>query len=192
MSNGELLEEMQGCDSHHLKGSEAFTLRGNDTGLTVLEFWRWYYSDLLDNKARVAEYLLLKALGFSGANDSRFWSPHNVIYKGSRIEIRTAAYMKSSNDDEPSDKHIRHIDIRAKDCQAYLFCLLPGKTKETADPLILDNWEFYIIPAWYLELECGKNITITMSKVRRLVKLSRYGSIKEEIDKVILEMSPQM
>ena len=139
----------------------------------------------------MAEYLVLKALGFSGANDSRFWSPHNVIYKGSRIEIRTAAYMKSSNDDEPSDKHIRHIDIRAKDCQAYLFCLLPGKTKETADPLILDNWEFYIIPTWYLELECGKNITITMSKVRRLVKKANYEDLKNSVDIAIKQSNPR-
>ena len=178
--------------SNHLNGGETFWQSGKETDLTVLEFWRWYYSDLLDNKARVAEYLVSKALGFTEASDSGFWAPHSIVYIGKRIEIRTAAYMKSTADDEPSDKHIRHIDIRAKDCQAYLFCLLPGKTKETADPLILDNWEFYVIPTWYLELECGNNTTITMSKVRRLVKQSTYEGLKRNIEHAISKVNPKL
>ena len=41
--------------SNHLNGGETFWQSGKETDLTVLEFWRWYYSDLLDNKYILAQ-----------------------------------------------------------------------------------------------------------------------------------------
>lgn len=35
-----------------LNGNEKFTLDGNDTGISVSEFWSWAYSDLLNNTLR--------------------------------------------------------------------------------------------------------------------------------------------
>lgn len=47
-----------------LTGNEEFTLHGSATGLTVQDFWRWAYSDLIDNTQRgvMAEFLVYSSL----------------------------------------------------------------------------------------------------------------------------------
>lgn len=47
-----------------LTGNEEFTLHDSATGLTVQDFWRWAYSDLIDNTQRgvMAEFLVYSSL----------------------------------------------------------------------------------------------------------------------------------
>lgn len=168
-----------------LSGKEHFSYKGELLDLSVQELWKWYFSDLIDIKSKVAEYLVTKALGFEEPYNTGYWSAHSIVYRGRRLELRSASYMKSIHDEKPSMEYIRHIDIRVKDCDVYIFSLLPGKTKEEADPFNLDNWMFYAIPAWYIWSECGCNSSITMSKVQRLVKRSDYVDLKADIDKAI-------
>ncbi len=167
-----------------LTGNEHFSLKDTCTDLSIQELWKWYFSDLIDIKSKVAEYLVTKALGFSKPYNTGYWSAHSIVYRGRRLEIRSASYMKSIYDINPSMKYVRHIDIRVKDCGVYVFCLLPGKTKEEADPLKIENWKFYVIPTWYIHPECGCNSSITMSKVQRLVKQSDYADLKADIDRI--------
>ena len=120
-----------------LLGDECFTYSGEDTELTVREFWSWYFSDLLDIKTRVAEYLVSKALGMNEAYNTGYWTAQSIKYRERRLELRSAAYMKSIADIEPSVEHIRHIDIRVRENDVYVFCLLPGKTKTLFRKLFL-------------------------------------------------------
>lgn len=47
-----------------LTSNNKFTFRGEDTGLSVVDFWSWAYSDLLNNTDRgvLAEYIVHSAL----------------------------------------------------------------------------------------------------------------------------------
>lgn len=47
-----------------LNGNEAFTLHGSNTSIILQDFWRWAYSDLLNNTHRgvLAEFLVHSAL----------------------------------------------------------------------------------------------------------------------------------
>ena len=47
-----------------LTGNEEFTLRGASIGISMLDYWRWAYSDLIDNTQRgvMAEFLVYSAL----------------------------------------------------------------------------------------------------------------------------------
>ena len=49
---------------HQLKGNEEFTLHSTSAGITVLDFWRWAFSDLIDNTQRgvLAEFLVYSSL----------------------------------------------------------------------------------------------------------------------------------
>lgn len=49
---------------HQLTGNEEFTLHGKGAGITVLDFWRWAFSDLIDNTQRgvMAEFLVYSSL----------------------------------------------------------------------------------------------------------------------------------
>lgn len=44
-------------------GNEEFTLRGEGSGISLADFWRWAYSDLLNNTSRgvMAEFLVAKS-----------------------------------------------------------------------------------------------------------------------------------
>ena len=46
-----------------LNGNEPFTLHGSDTSIMLQDFWRWAYSDLLNNTHRgvLAEFLVHSA-----------------------------------------------------------------------------------------------------------------------------------
>lgn len=47
-----------------LTSNNIFTFHGEDTGLSVVDFWSWAYSDLLNNTDRgvLAEYIVHSAL----------------------------------------------------------------------------------------------------------------------------------
>lgn len=47
-----------------LTSNNKFTFHGEDTGLSVVDFWSWAYSDLLNNTDRgvLAEYIVHSAL----------------------------------------------------------------------------------------------------------------------------------
>ena len=49
---------------HQLTGNEEFTLHGKGAGITVMDFWRWAFSDLIDNTQRgvMAEFLVYSSL----------------------------------------------------------------------------------------------------------------------------------
>ena len=162
-----------------LKGTEHFLLNGAETDLSVNDFWQWYFSDMIDIKSKLAEYLVTKAIDCGEPFNTGYWSSHTVYYWERRIEIRSASYMRSSCDRSPSLKNVRHIDIRTREGDMYIFCLLPGKTRKSADPLNLNNCRFYIVPMWYIDKVCMKYRTIQMEKVMRLVEETKYPKFKE-------------
>ena len=49
-----------------LNGNEPFTLHGSGTSIMLQDFWRWAYSDLLNNTLRgvLAEFLVKKSFSF--------------------------------------------------------------------------------------------------------------------------------
>ena len=45
-----------------LSGKEIFTFHNQNTGLNILEYWQWLYSDIYDLQDSLAEYIVAKAL----------------------------------------------------------------------------------------------------------------------------------
>ena len=50
-----------------LTANDKFTFHGSDLDLSVVDFWSWAYSDLLNNTGRgvLAEFIVFSALKFS-------------------------------------------------------------------------------------------------------------------------------
>lgn len=87
-----------------LNGNEKFTLDGNDTGISVSEFWSWAYSDLLNNTLRgvLAEFLVKKSFSFYPPREilRTDWTPYDLASpSGRRIEVKSAAYLQSWTED---------------------------------------------------------------------------------------------
>ncbi|MEK3854076.1 hypothetical protein [Cytobacillus sp. FSL H8-0458] len=64
------------------------------TDKTLIDFWNWGFSDLLSNSLRrvFAEFLVGSAL--DSLNQSRIeLDAYDLIYRGKKIEVKSAAYV---------------------------------------------------------------------------------------------------
>lgn len=183
-----------------LTGKERFTQNGIALDLSMLDFWQFKFSNKYNLQDVIAEYLVAKALGKNEAENDAYWTLYDISYKGMRIEVKQTSYYhpwnengKISNqrtfyitkanssyeDDTVENKYERQNDI-------YVFCLNNGKTKETADPLNLDNWEFYIVPTSFINENCGDNKSISLGRIQSFgFEAKKFYEIKETIDILI-------
>lgn len=186
-----------------LTGNEEFTLHGSGTGLTVQDFWRWAYSDLIDNTQRgvMAEFLVYSSLRDTPPRTQMRvnWIPYDVTSpSGRRIEVKSAAYIQAWTP-ENIFAQIR-FDIGKKlawnnetasfaseanrNCDLYVFCLFTAKTKDIS-LLDLDYWDFYVLPTSVLNEKVPDQKGISLSSLLKLEPVktdySGLGSVIESI-----------
>lgn len=186
-----------------LTGNEEFTLHGSGTGLTLLDFWRWAYSDLIDNTQRgvMAEFLVYSSLRNTPHRTQMRvnWIPYDVTSpSGRRIEVKSAAYVQAWTP-ENIFSQIR-FDIGKKlawnnetasfsseanrNCDLYVFCLFTAKTKDVS-LLDLDYWDFYVLPTSVLNEKVPDQKGIYLSSLLKLEPVktdySGLGSVIESI-----------
>lgn len=186
-----------------LTGNEEFTLHGSGTGLTVQDFWRWAYSDLIDNTQRgvMAEFLVYSSLRDTPLRTQMRvnWVPYDVTSpSGRRIEVKSAAYIQAWTP-ENIFAQIR-FDIGKKlawnnetasfaseanrNCDLYVFCLFTAKTKDIS-LLDLDYWDFYVLPTSVLNEKVPDQKGISLSSLLKLEPVktdySGLGSVIESI-----------
>ena len=81
-------------------GKELFYSEGEEVGVQLIDFWRWAYSDLLNNVARgvLAEFLVANALDITKPKLRTEWDPYDLKSKqGTKIEVKSSAYIQSWN-----------------------------------------------------------------------------------------------
>ena len=188
------------CDSH-LTGNEEFSYNGQETNLTILEFWRWHYSELYNMQNLMAEFIVAKALGLSQAVNAGSWTLYDIKYRGKRIEVKETAYMHSWQKDDTPKSQTRVFGItkaheKYKDSSTplgrqndiYVFCLNTGETRETSNPLKLENWEFYVVPTSVINKKCGDAKSISLPRLRKISESIAYPKLRAVIDNMIDEM----
>src|SRR3972149_9477365 len=64
--------------------------------LSILDFWRWGYSNLLPNITRgvFAEYLVAVALGKDG-QPRKPWAGSDFKYKDKKVEVKSTSFVQS-------------------------------------------------------------------------------------------------
>ena len=172
---------------HQLTGSEKFTLHGISAGISIMDFWRWAFSDLMDNTQRgvMAEFLVYSSLNQIASIDAPMrqnWLPFDVASpSGRRIEVKSAAYIQAWTP-ENIFSQIR-FDIGKKlawdnatatyattakrNCDLYVFCLFTARTKDV--PLLdLDYWDFYVLPTSVLDEKVPNQKGIALSSLLKL------------------------
>jgi hypothetical protein len=164
-------------------GREAFY--GNDIPVTtdVLQFWQWSASDLLSNATRgvVAEFMVASALGVADGVRKE-WDAYDVVTKdGLRVEVKSAAYLQSWHQERFSTITFdiaptygwdastnQGSKAQKRQADAYVFCLLHHKDKITADPLNMDQWEFYVVATKVLDERFGTQKSIGLNRLKKL------------------------
>jgi len=189
------LSKIPKYSEHQLVGNECFTIKGKDTKLTILEFWRWHFSEIYDLQSKFAEYIVGKALGLTEAQNVGEWTLFDMMYQGKRIEVKETSYYHAWQTDEEPKSMQRSFGITKaydnykednspfrRQNDIYIFCLNTGDTKETSNPLELNNWKFYVLSTAVIDEKCGDAKTISLSRVKKLAKEVGFSELKSEVD----------
>ena len=181
-----------------LSGNEEFTFADIPSGMNMLDFWRWHFSDIYDLQDKIAEYIVAKALGCTDPDNTGDWTLFDIAYRGLRLEVKETAYYHSWQTDEETKSKQRTFGINkaysvykdstteyARQNDVYIFCLNTGDTRKTSNPLKLEHWEFYVIPTQVINEKCGDGKTISLSRVRQLTEKVDYMGLKARVDEVI-------
>ena len=140
-----------------LNGNEKFTLDGNDTGISVSEFWSWAYSDLLNNTLRgvLAEFLVKKSFSFLPPPE-KSWTEDYFSHIIFDIAPKRAWNPQTGYSPERS----RHSDL-------YVFCLYTARSREQSIRN-LDLWEFYVLPTSVLDQQKPNQKSIALNSLLSL------------------------
>ncbi|CAM4194754.1 hypothetical protein KIPE111705_44555 [Kibdelosporangium persicum] len=163
-------------------GDEPFTHRGQSIGTQLGEFWTWACSDLISNAMRgvLAEYIVGLALGCLDGRTRLEWDAADLRTRhGVRVEVKSSAYLQSWKQQRLSTiaftiKPTTGWDAttntyaaeRKRQADVYVFCVFTPVDKATADPLNLDQWDFYVMSTNRLNAAVGEQKTITLASLR--------------------------
>ena len=179
-------------------GSETFKLLGQPVGFSLIDFWRFQFSNIWDIQDQIAEFIVAKALGQTEPYNKNGWTLWDINYRGQRIEVKETAYYHSwRNDGKVSSQRTFSIakaytiykkskSEPKRQNDIYVFCLNTGETKESSNPLLLDNWRFWVVPTETINRVCGNNKTITLGRLQKITNMKNgigYGEIKAAVDR---------
>lgn len=165
-------------------GEEPFTLQGRSiSGAGLRGFWSWACSDLISNAMRgvLAEYIVGLALGCVGEGTRVEWDAADLrTRQGLRVEVKSSAYLQTWKQQRLSTisftiKPAIGWDVttntyaveRKRQADIYVFCVFTPTDKAIADPLNLDQWDFYVMSTDRLNTAVGEQKTITLSSLRQ-------------------------
>lgn len=162
------------------------------TDQTLLDFWKWGFSNILTNSLRgvFAEFLVGSALG--SINQSRIeWDAFDLQYKDKKVEVKSAAYIQAWYNGTPSKisfsiGHKKVYDYEtntyspdaARSADIYVFCLLKEMDPEMVDPLDTSQWEFYVVLTNELNTRFPNQKTIALSSLKRISDPMLFGDLK--------------
>ncbi len=165
-------------------GEERFHLSGQPTGPVLLDFWQWSVSDLISNatRGRLAEYIVASALGLASEVRSEWDAFDLETSTGLRIEVKSCAYLQSWKQKKLSNITFATPRTRAwsadtgvmekeakRQADLYIFALLAHSTsKQTLDPLDLDQWHFYPVATKVLNERTRSQHSITLKSLQKL------------------------
>ncbi len=170
-----------------------FHRNGQPLPFSKLDFWRWAFDDLSGNTLRgiVAEFLVAQALG-AVLEPRREWDSVDLrTPRGLTVEVKSSAYVQSWRQDRPSqirfsvapraawDAMTNNWDReRRRRADVYVFALLAHEDKATLDPLNVEQWVFWILPAARLNQKLGEQKSIGLGTLESLgAKETGFGGL---------------
>lgn len=201
------LETKKLTDYHMYTSQEQFEFKGEGI-FSVQEFWEFTYSYLEGQIAYIAEFLVAKALGITKAQNVKYWTAYDIAYRNKRIEIKSTSYVHSWNTKKVSNTRIFSIrpssskywsrtfaeqeaDILERQSDIYIFCLNTNKEIGNEKSLLIDDWDFYVVPTKKINAYCNKynNPNQKTLSLHQVIKLSdgciKFDQLKVKIDEVI-------
>ncbi|WP_303823853.1 hypothetical protein [Ruminococcus flavefaciens] len=157
------------------------------------DYWSWAHSDLLGNTERgiFAEYLVSCALNIQSEPRVE-WQKFDLLYKNKiKIEVKSSGYIQTWGQKELSKisfgisstygwdaKTNSYEKEKKRQSDIYVFCVHNHKIQETADPLNIKQWDFYVLSTQVLDSKVGQQKRISLSA------LEKIGAVKCAFDEI--------
>ena len=183
-----------------LNGNEVFKQNGIELGFSVMDYWRFQFSNLVDNLGYVAEFLIAQALSKDEPDNCNGWTVYDVGYRGKRIEVKTTSYWQSWKASHIISEQ-RNFSIRktyldyqnnksdkARQNDIYIFCLDTGRDEKSSNPMNLENWVFYVVPTKVINEIFGDQKVLSLKKLKELKPYNKeltWNNIKKVVDEII-------
>lgn len=191
-----------GKSMNRLTGNEHFTFDDMPIGKLLCDFWAWNSSDLLSNtlQGALAEFIVAASLELDTDICRKDWTTYDLeTPSGVKIEVKSSAYLQSWGADRIANIQFSIIPTRTWDAETdfddevkrqsdvYVFCVYASKTKEDT-PLLLEQWEFYIIPTSTLNQKCGNQKSISLNSLLSLNPIKTdFGNLPFVINNILPE-----
>lgn len=182
-----------------LTGNEHFLFNGVPINRLLLDFWAWQASDLLSNTLRgaLAEYIVATALDIDTSDSRKGFYEYDLLYGKTRIEVKSSAYLQSWERDGYSrisfniyQSHpasaVNWEDFDAdRRSDIYVFCLFTEKDRDKANPMLLEQWTFYVVKTSDINQILGSQKTASLSTLEMLPHIvCTYDDIRSAIDQL--------
>lgn len=205
MSNGERLPPVQAKVLPFDKPIDGVA------GASVGEFWQWAYSDVMSNanRGRFAEYLVGLKLGIAGDRPRVEWAAADLEYRGFWIEVKASGYWQSWPQRGPSAIQFGIAKTKLWDeatglwgtsaparwADLYVFCHHAEECRETADPLVVEQWDFYVVPTGRIDATCWDGKSVGLERVRGMAADAgvrcKWAGLKTGVDELLAGRTPR-
>ncbi len=196
-------------------GDEKLINDGSYLQYSVLDFWKWAYSNLLHNMQRgtLAEFIVKSALDQNNVHENMTmktglepydldgpWIPS--LGRAAHIEVKSAAMVQvwdikhpdkisfsiapAKLPDETGDYPTEAA--RQRNSDMYVFTLYTA-TDRRRNILDLSWWEFYVCPTSVLNEKYPEQKTISLKKLKEFCNPCSFNMLYEQIMNVCSEIS---
>ena len=178
-------------------GSAALTSTDGSAVAHLSDFWSWAHSDLMGNTERgiLAEYIVACAIGVEKEERTE-WASYDLCSKeGIRIEVKSSGYLQTWGQNKLSSPTFgiqptygwdastnEYESEKRRQADVYVFSLHTHTDPETANPLDLSQWEFYVISTNVLNQTVGDQKTISLGS---LIKIGAIQCDFKDLYKII-------
>ena len=179
-----------------LSGKEPFTSNGSATSYTITDYWSFQFSNVLHVPEEVAEFLVAKALGLEKPQNKDTWTLFDMEYRGKRIEVKETSYYHSFNEAGKVSSRRSFGITKAygedgayeRQNDVYVFCLLKGTDEDSAWPLELGHWEFYVVPTSTINELFTDQKTVSLSRIQKIASPVDWDHLRDAVEEVISAM----
>lgn len=165
---------------------------------TVLDFWSWAYSDLMQNITRgyVAQYIVAWALGVDDKPSNPWQSFDLLAPNGKRIEVKSTASLQAWTHGKKSRKPLFVIEPKRPydgvlglgpkadwNADLYVLCYFYWTDPAAADIMDLDQWKIWVFTKAELikAMKGRKSLTVQALEREGFKPVTAFGLCDEII-----------
>ncbi len=153
---------------------------------SLLDFWQWSSSTLLDNTMRgmLAEYLVGAALGCVDGRQRVEWDAYDLeTTDGIKLEVKSSAYLQSWTQEKPSTIQFSIAErsawfhgtntysaVASRRADVYVFCVFTELDRQVANPLDTRQWTFLVTSTAALNAAVAHQKSIRLGPLRERVQ----------------------